>query len=121
VGSVTAASKSAEKRVFRVGQIVGAVEITELFEGSIAYRDPIGKGRCTNPDCDHVRELTYQAMLAHLSGRSTGCVECRQRKQRKVNAPRHNCRACDDCPALRPADGTPCACGESSDGTRHVQ
>ena len=111
--AMTAASKSAEKRVWRVGEIVGTVEIVEVFDGAIAYRDPIGLGRCTNPDCGNVRELTHQALLAHEGGRAKGCVECRQRNQKKINAPRHNCRACDDCPALRPADGTPCACGES--------
>ena len=106
---------AAKKHIWKVGDIVGAVEIVKVFEGAVAYRDKVALGCCTIPGCGFTREMTHQALMAQKNGRRKACPVCRQRKsvgswfRRRLRG----CSVCSDCPALRPADGTPCACGES--------
>lgn len=66
--------------------------------------------------CDRIFELSRANPLKRVYQKSKSCRGCSSKISAATRAkPGHfvqrDCPICDDCQALRPADGTPCVCG----------
>lgn len=98
--------------MFRPGAIVGAYRVIEIRGTASAWALFEADVECTNCGAKHT--ISGKQLRNHHMKGCLRCKTCRNNNVRPVRVVRRDCTVCSDCPALRPANGSPCKCG----GTR---
>lgn len=97
---------------FYKGAEFAGVVILDIADGETWNREALYRVRCK--ECGAITEIRGSSLQNRMERGVTGCSVCRNQHAKKGTFLQRNSRVCDDCQALRPADGTPCVCG----GTR---
>jgi len=90
-------------------EVVGnlTIDTPEYFVGPKRFGNGRYNARCK---CGATVVISDRRLKQLRTDPTTSCKAC------CVHDPKHHptrkdCRVCDDCPALRPSNGTPCKCG----------